>query len=111
DHQANQLVYYEPVNPDAMRLHLSVAREFGVQGGNKSGKTGAELAELAIQMTGVVPECVAGRYPAVKLRAPIRARLVVTSLITARRSRTSTRARFTSSSRTRCRPRTCTART
>ncbi|MBI2065236.1 MAG: hypothetical protein HYT62_04245, partial [Candidatus Yanofskybacteria bacterium] len=111
DAQANQLVYYRPVNPDAMKLHRSVAREFGIQGGNKSGKTGVKAAEVAIQMTGVVPLCLsvcvtcarpmvqragawvhdapdAGhdavlRYPVEKLRAPIRVRLVVTSNVNA----------------------------
>lgn len=55
DSQVNQLVYYRVANPDAMKLHRSVAREFGIQGGNKSAKSGTMLAEAAIQMTGVVP--------------------------------------------------------
>ena len=111
DAQANALEYYRPVDPDAMRLHLSTAREFGIQGGNKSGKTGTIFAEAAIQMTGVVPfvlrvcaTCGQAmerrgetwvherenpahdailRYPVQKLRAPIRVRLVVTSQVDA----------------------------
>lgn len=111
DAKVNQLLYYRPLNDDARRLHLSTAFEFGIQGGNKSGKTGTALAEAAIQMTGIVPlafrECVTCQrtmierngawtheayddrhdaallYPVVKLRAPIRARLVVTSLVSA----------------------------
>ena len=112
DARANQLVYYRVVNPDAIKLHLSTARRFGIQGGNKSGKTATMLAEAAIQMTGVVPlslsvcaecygrmACREGRwdhvaapdrlhaarllYPVEKLRAPIRVRLVVTSNVNA----------------------------
>lgn len=83
DHQSNQILYYQPVNADAKKLHLSTAQECGIQGGRKSGKTGEMMAELAIQMTNVVPFCLEGEYPAVKLRAPIRARLVVTSLVNA----------------------------
>ena len=112
DAQCNQLVYYRVANPDAMKLHGSVAREFGIQGGNKSSKSGTMLAELAIQMTGVVPLslsiCAACRrpmqgqdgawrhegpvedghaaglaYPVMKLRPPIRVRLVVTSNVNA----------------------------
>ena len=111
DAQANQLVYYRPVNADAMALHRSVALEFGIQGGNKSGKTALMLAEAVIQMTGVVPIALsvcatcrqpmakgreggwdhapadghAGvlRYPVEKLRPPIRVRLVVTSNVNA----------------------------
>lgn len=111
DAKVNQLLYYRPLNADCWRVHESTAFEIGLQGGNKSGKTGVSLAELAIQMTGVVPLCFrvcrtcgqpmveragtwlheapdAGhdgvlRYPVVKLRAPIRARLTVTSLVSA----------------------------
>lgn len=111
DAKANALEYYQPVHPDAVKLHLSTARTFGIQGGNKSGKTGTMLAETAIQMTGVVPfifrvcrTCRAPMalrgetwvhetpndahdalllYPVAKLRAPIRVRLVVTSNVNA----------------------------
>lgn len=112
DTQANQLVYYRVANPDAMKVHGSVAREFGVQGGRKSSKTGTMLAEAAMQMTGMLPMRLAvcatcGQpmveaqdktwghaptadeheqtllYPVVKLRPPIRVRLVVTSNVNA----------------------------
>ena len=79
-HKENQLLYYEPVSDEALKLHRSVSRVFGIKGGNKSGKTGLELADLAIEMTGVVPYALRGAYPAEKIRPPIRARLVVTSL-------------------------------
>ena len=87
DHQANQIVYYEAVSPEAEKIHLTMAREVGCQGGNKSSKTGTMLAEMVIQLLGVpgaVPESLRGRYPVQKLRGiPIRWRLVVTSLTTA----------------------------
>ena len=79
----SQLEEYRPINADARRVHLSTAWEIGVSGGNKSGKTGAMLAEMAIQMTGIVPDALAADYPRVKLRAPIRVRLVVSSLANA----------------------------
>lgn len=113
DAQENQLVYYRVANPEAIKVHTSVAREVGIQGGRKSSKTGTMLAETAIQMTGVVPMvfavCVTCRqpmakapdgswthaapapdghaarmrYPVEKLRPPIRVRLVVTSNVNA----------------------------
>ena len=87
DLQANQIIHYRPVSDDAERVHLSTAKEIGLQGGRKGGKTGTMLAELVIQMLGIpegVPESLRGRYPKEKLRGvPIRARLVVTSLTTA----------------------------
>ena len=84
DSQHNQLVYYKPVNDEARKLHLSTAREVGIQGGNRSGKSGTMIAEMAIQMTGIVPLGLKDVYPAAKLRpGPIRARLVVSSLVNA----------------------------
>ena len=83
DAQVNQLVYYRVANAEAVKVHTSVAREFGIQGGRKSSKTGSLLAEAAIQMTGVVPRSLATIYPAEKLRPPIRVRLVVTSNVNA----------------------------
>ena len=84
DMKQNQLVYYEPVNDDARRIHLSTARQVGIKGGNKSAKTGTLLAEAAIQMTSVCPASLAADYPRGKLPGrPIRARLVVTSLVNA----------------------------
>ena len=113
DAQANALVYYRVVNPDAVKLHLSTAREFGVQGGRRSSKTATMLAEGAIRMTGELPRafavcCVCQapmarrssggwdhttpaddghpgvlRYPVAKLKPPIRVRLVVTSNVNA----------------------------
>ena len=86
DQRRHQLEYYRPVSADALAVHLATAREMGVQGGNKSGKTGVMLAEAVIQATGLVPDALVAVYPASKLRGrdhPIAVRLVVTSLISA----------------------------
>ena len=80
DRQENQLAYYRLVNPMALRVHLSTAREVDIVGGNRSSKTDTTLAELGIQTTGVVPESLRAVYPREKLRAPIRARVVCNSL-------------------------------
>jgi len=80
DSQANQIAYYQPVNDDARKVHLSTAKEFGIQGGNKSSKTGTTLAEAVIQMTSVIPMCLEKDYPREKIHPPIRVRVVVTSL-------------------------------
>lgn len=45
-----------------------------------NSKTTTALAELAIQMTGHIPESLFGVYPREKIRAPIRARIVCNSL-------------------------------
>lgn len=86
DVKRNQLEYYRPVNDEALKLHLSTAREVGIQGGRRGGKTGTMLAEAVIQATGIVPDALRAVYPAAKLRgahAPIRVRIVVTSFISA----------------------------
>lgn len=81
--QAQQLRLYEPVHGEARKVHLSTAREVVARGGNRSGKSEVMLAELAIQLTGVVPYALEGWYPREKLRTPIRARLVCTDFVTA----------------------------
>ena len=83
DAQANPLVYYRVVNPNALRLHTSRAPRIGIQGGNKGGKTGTLLAELAIQMTGVIPRSLQAVYPREKAGRARRVRLIVTSLTSA----------------------------
>jgi phage terminase large subunit-like protein len=75
-----QLTYYTVANPDALRVHTSLAREICISGGNRSGKSDTMLAELAIQMTGHVPDSLVSIYPKEKLRGPIRARVVCNSL-------------------------------
>lgn len=84
DQRENQLVYYRPIHAEAARVHTATARVIGVQGGNRSAKSATMVADLAIAMTGIVPEALRGGYPAGKWPAPpIRARLVVTSLTNA----------------------------
>lgn len=80
DRQRNQLSYYTLANPMALPIHLSTAREVAIVGGNRSSKTDTMLAELSIQMTGVVPISLEKVYPREKLRPPIRARIVCNSL-------------------------------
>jgi phage terminase large subunit-like protein len=80
DRQKVQLAHYNTVNPDARALHLSTAREVAVIGGNRSSKTDTSLAELAIRMTGHIPQSLMADYPREKLKLPIRARVVVNSL-------------------------------
>ena len=79
DRRENALDYYVPVNPAAEPVHYSPAREIGLVGGHRSSKSDTMLAEIAIQMTGVVPRSLAARYPTQKIRPPIRARLFCTS--------------------------------
>ena len=81
--QGQQLRLYEPAHGEARKMHLSTAREIVCRGGNRSAKSDSVLAELAIQLTGIVPYCLEREYPAVKLRVPIRARLVCTDFTTA----------------------------
>ncbi len=80
DRKATQLAYYHTANPMALPIHLSTAREVAVVGGNRSSKTDTCLAELAIQMTGHIPQSLQGRYPKEKIKAPIRARVVCNSI-------------------------------
>lgn len=79
-YQQNQLLMYHPVSPEANKLHKSTAKQLIACGGNRSTKTDTALVELAIQMTGIVPESLVGIYPPAKIRPPIRARIVCNSL-------------------------------
>lgn len=79
DRRENALEHYELANLDAEPAHLSTAREVGIVGGHRAAKSDVMLAELAIQMTGVVPASLRARYPRSKLRPPIRSRLFCTS--------------------------------
>lgn len=79
DRQENALEYYTPANPDAEPAHYSKAREVALIGGHRAAKSDTMLAEMVIQMTGVVPASLVSHYPLSKLRPPIRARLFCTS--------------------------------
>ena len=81
DRRRCQLAYYEVANPEAVKIHTTMAREVAVVGGNRSSKTDTALAELAIRMTGHIPMSLHGIYPREKLQAlPIRARVMCNSL-------------------------------
>ena len=80
DRQTYALAHYQSANPMAEPAHYSMARELALCGGNRSSKTETMLSELAIQMTGLVPDSLRARYPREKLRPPIRARIVCSSL-------------------------------
>lgn len=76
-----QLARYRTVNPMALPVHLSTASEVAIVGGNRSSKTDTSLAELAIRLTGFVPDSLRDSYPREKLaKLPIRARVVCNSL-------------------------------
>ena len=75
-----QLFFYQASSKQARKIHLSTAKELVATGGNRSGKSDTSLAEMAIQMTGIVPKSLEKDYPRVKLRPPIRVRLVCASL-------------------------------
>ena len=81
DRRRCQLAYYQVANPEALKIHTSMAREIAVVGGNRSSKTDTALAELAIRMTGHIPMSLHNIYPREKLQSlPIRARVVCNSL-------------------------------
>ena len=81
DRKRFQLAYYTLANPMAKRVHETLAREVAIVGGNRSSKTDTMMAELAIRMTGRVPEALRATYPVEKFGSlPIRARVVCNSL-------------------------------
>lgn len=75
-----QLLFYQPVSPNAREIHLSTAKEQVIVGGNRSSKTDTMLAEMAIRMTGIIPICLEQDYPKKKIFCPGRVRLTVESL-------------------------------
>ena len=79
DRQEWQLLYYKPTSANAWKVHRSTAHLMGIGGGNRSGKTDTNLAEAAIQATGVIPESLRASYPREKIRGPISVRVVCES--------------------------------
>ena len=79
--QESQLYFYQPVSAEARKIHLSTAKVIYASGGNRSSKSDSCLAELSIQLTGIVPFCLKDVYPKEKIRPPIKARLICSSLI------------------------------
>ena len=80
DRHVNQLRYYHPVSPKAIRIHTSQAKILGIGGGNGSSKTDSALVELVIRATGQIPLALQDTYPRSKLRGPINCRVVVESI-------------------------------
>lgn len=75
DTQANQLLYYRPVNPDARRVHLSTAREVGIQGGNKTLIGGSRVVTgrgiIPIEEVKVGDEIVGAGYGGTRQRGEV----------------------------------------
>ena len=78
--QANQILFYKPVSPEAEKIHYSTAREVPIVGGNRSSKTDSVLADTVICMTGIIPFTLEGKFPKEKVKCPMRVRLVCESL-------------------------------
>lgn len=78
--QEHQLLFYQPVSDTARQIHLSTAKEVIASGGIRSSKTDTLLAELVIQLTGIVPYALEGEYPPPRNRPPLRARVMCESL-------------------------------
>ena len=76
----NQLAYYQPVSEEARKFHCSRKQKRVALGGNGSGKSETNLVDLAIAMTGEVPESLKDDYPRDMLRPPLACRLIVKSL-------------------------------
>ena len=79
DRKEWQLLYYKPASANALKIHLTTAHLVGIGGGNRSGKTDTNLAEAAIQATGIIPHSLKDIYPREKLRGPITVRVVCES--------------------------------
>ena len=71
------LLFYRPVIKEAEKFHTSEAQIRLAAGGNRSGKTESNLVDMIIEMTGIVPYSLTGKFPKSRLRPPIRARLIV----------------------------------
>ncbi len=78
--QERQLFFYEPVSPEARKIHFAKAHEVVIVGGNRSSKTDTVLAEIAMRMTGEIPLSLEADYDKSRVHPPIRVRLVVESL-------------------------------
>lgn len=81
DRKHNQILWYRPVSPRAMRFHESTAKVLAAGGGNRSGKTESMLVHMVMCSSGVFPYSLAHLIPT-HFRGPINCRLVVESLTT-----------------------------
>ena len=83
DRKANQLLYYEMVNPDSLAVHTSTAKTVGVGGGNGSSKTETCLVEMLMCATGILPLSLRDHVdPKQRFRGPLNCRVVCESLTT-----------------------------
>lgn len=77
--QESQIEYYVPASARAKEVHYSTAKRVIAVGGNRSSKTTTSLAEMVIQMTGLIPHSLPN-YPAQKIHCPGAYRIVCESL-------------------------------
>ena len=82
DRKENQLLYYKPVSKESEKVHFSTAKVIGVGGGNGSSKTDTCLAEMAMCLTGIIPNSLKDRIDRKKFRGPVQTRVVCESLTT-----------------------------
>lgn len=80
--QERALALYEPVSEEAVKFHCSKALQRVIVGGNGSSKSETNFVDLAIEMTGIIPDSLKTVYPKEKLRPPIHARLIVRGFTT-----------------------------
>lgn len=81
DRKENQILYYKPVSPRALRFHESTAKVLAAGGGNRSSKTTSMLVHMVMCSTGVFPYSLR-HLVKTHFRGPINCRLVVESLTT-----------------------------
>lgn len=82
DRKENQLLYYQPVSKDSIKIHTTEGTTLATFGGNGASKTETNLVELLICATGIIPESLKDVFDIKKLRGPIKCRVVVESLTT-----------------------------
>lgn len=81
DRQENQILFYRPASPSALRVHRSTADVIGLFAGNRAGKTDTMFAEASMLSTGLWPaELDEVMRP--KFRGPVRVRVDLQSLTT-----------------------------
>jgi hypothetical protein len=82
--QNQQILYYQPVTDEAMKVHLATERYVGVGGGNGSSKTETCLVDLIADATGIVPYSLrdVGIDWKKRFRGPTTNRIIVESLTT-----------------------------
>lgn len=79
-----QILYYQPVTKEAMKIHTATERYVGVGGGNGSSKTETCLVDMVAEATGIIPYSLrdVGIDWAERFRGPTQNRVIVESLTT-----------------------------